>query len=98
MVIVYEAGDMLTADELADHFGYSRDAVRSMLSIRSTAADPRLIRLKIDTTPEWRKSTGNRARFVFAYEDVKRWYEYRERRTSVKAQRHRRTRQPSPIL
>ena len=46
-VIVYESGDLLTADQAADHFGYTRDHFRNMLTLSNKAADPRLMRLRI---------------------------------------------------
>lgn len=98
MVTMYEEGDLLTAYDVADHFGYSRDYVRAMLDINDKAADPRLIRLKIATDETWRKATGNRARFVFEYSAVKAWYLQRQNRRSVKAMSRGRTRTPNPIL
>lgn len=98
MIRVYEDDDLLTAYDVADHFGYSRDYVRAMLDIKDRAADPRLIRLKIDTDAAWRKSTGNRARFVFQYKDVKAWYLQRQNRRTVKSMSRGRSKQPNPIL
>ena len=98
MIRVYEDGDLLTAYDVADHFGYSRDYVRAMLDINDRSADPRLIRLKIDTDDTWRRENGNRARFVFEYNAVKAWYEQRQRRRTVKAMSRGRTRTPNPIL
>lgn len=98
MIKVYEDGDLLTAYDVADHFGYSRDYVRAMLDIKDRAADPRLIRLKIATDETWRKDTGSRARFVFEYAAVKSWYLQRQSRRTVKAMSRGRTRKPNPIL
>lgn len=98
MVKVYEDGDLLTAHDVADHFGYSRDYVRAMLDINDKAADPRLIRLKIATDETWRKTNGNRARFVFEYSAVKEWYAKRQNRRTVKNMSRGRSRIPNPIL
>ena len=98
MVKVYEDGDLLTAHDIADHFGYSRDYVRAMLDINDRSADPRLIRLKIDTDATWRRENGNRARFVFEYSDVKAWYLKRQNRRTVKSMSRNRVRMPNPIL
>jgi len=97
-VIVYEPGDLLTSDQAADHFGYSRDYFRAMLQISDKAADPRLIRLKIDTDESWRKANRSRAHFVFEYEALKAWYTKRQNRPTVKAKASRRTKTPSPVL
>ena len=98
MVKVYESGDLLSAYDVADHFGYSRDYVRALLDINDKAADPRLIRLKIDTDATWRKANNSRARFVFEYEAVKAWYLARQNRRTVKNMSRGRTRTPSPLL
>lgn len=97
-VIVYEPGDLLTADQAADHFGYSRDYFRAMLQLSDKAADPRLIRLKIETDATWRKANRSRAHFVFEYEALKTWYDAKQRRPSVKAKTWARRGTPSPIL
>lgn len=97
-VIVYEPGDLLTADQAADHFGYTRDHFRNMLMISSKAADPRLMRLRIKTDATWRKAHKSRAVYVFEYSDIKAWYDARQRRRSVKAQAGKRTKAPNPIL
>lgn len=97
-VIVYEPGDLLTADQAADHFGYTRDHFRNMLMISSKAADPRLMRLRIKTDMTWRKVNRSRALYVFEYSDLKAWYDARQRRRSVKAQAGNRSKAPSPIL
>lgn len=98
LVKVYEDGDLLSAYDVADHFGYSRDYVRALLDINDKAADPRLIRLKIDTDATWRKANNSRVRFVFEYSAVKVWYEGRQRRRTVKNMSRGRTRTPSPLL
>jgi hypothetical protein len=98
IVTVYEPGDMLTADQAADHFGYSRDHFRNMLLLSSKAADPRLIRIKIDTDETWRKSNRSRALYVFEYAELKQWYETRQRRATVKAKTWARRGTPNPIL
>lgn len=97
-VTVYESGDLLTAYQAADHFGYSRDYFRAMLQISDKAADPRLIRLKIETDATWRKENGSRAQFVFEYDALKAWYDAKQRRPSVKAKTWARRGTPSPIL
>lgn len=97
-VIVYESGDLLTADQAADHFGYTRDHFRNLLTMSNKAADPRLIRLRIDTDETWRKATGSRAKYVFEYDALKAWYKQRQNRPTVKAKATRRTKTPSPVL
>lgn len=98
MLKVYEKGDLLTVDEIAEVFGYSRDHVRNMLDIRNKVADPRLIRLKIETDEAWRKANKSRARYVFEYSAVKAWYVKRQNRPTVKAMSRNRSKSPSPIL
>lgn len=98
MIKVYEDGDLLTAYDIADHFGYSRDYVRAMLDINDRAADPRLIRLKIATDATWRKENRNRAQFVFEYSAVKTWYLQRQNRRTVKNMSRGRSRKPNLIL
>lgn len=98
LVKVYEDGDLLTAYDIADHFGYSRDYVRAMLDINDRAADPRLIRLKISTDQAWRKANRNRAQFVFEYSAVRAWYLKRQNRHTVKSMSRGRSRTPNPIL
>lgn len=97
-ITVYEADDLLTADQAADHFGYSRDYFRCMLQINDKAADARLIRLKIGTDESWRKANKSRAKYVFEYDALKAWYRQRQNRPTVKAKAERRTRTPSPVL
>jgi hypothetical protein len=97
-VTIYETGDLITSDQAADHFGYSRDYFRSMLQISDKAADPRLIRLKIETDATWRKQNGSRAHFVFEYDAIKAWYDAKQRRPSVKAKTWARRFEPNPIL
>ena len=97
-VTVYEPGDLLKADEIADHFGYSRDHVRNMLDIKNKVADPALIRLKIETDATWRAANKSRARYVFEYEGVREWYEKRQRRRNVKVRAGSRKYTPNPIL
>jgi hypothetical protein len=97
-VTIYEQGDLLTADQAADHFGYSRDHVRNMLTITNKAADPRLMRLKIETDESWRKANRSRALYVFEYSTLKTWYEQRQRRSTVKNKTWARRGTPSPIL
>ena len=98
MIKVYEPGDLLTAYDVADHFGYSRDFVRHMLDIHARAADPGLIRLKIATDPTWRRENKSNVRFVFEYSAVKAWYDKRQNRRTVKSMSRGRTKTPSPIL
>jgi hypothetical protein len=98
MVRVYEPGDLLTADQAADHFGYTRDHFRNLLMMSNKAADPRLIRLRIETDATWRKANGSRAQYVFEYEALKAWYTQRQNRPTVKAKASRRTKTPSPVL
>jgi len=98
IVTVYEPGDLLTAAQAADHFGYSRDHFRNMLDMSNKAADPRLICLKIETDESWRRVNRSRARFVFEYDALKSWYDGRQRRPSVKAKTWARRGTPSPIL
>lgn len=98
MIKIYEPGDLLKADEIADHFGYSRDHVRNMLDINNKAADPRLIRLKIATDATWRRANKSRAWHVFEYSAVLEWYKSRQRRSTVKAKASRRKNSPSPVL
>ena len=98
LIKVYEPGDLLTAYDVADLVGYSRDYVRAMLDINDRAADPRLIRLKIATDKTWRAANKSRAQFVFEYTAVKAWYEQRQRRHTVKAMSRGRSRTPSPVL
>jgi hypothetical protein len=98
MVTVYEDGDLLTADQAADHFGYTRDHFRNMLMLSNKAADPRLIRLRIKTDESWRKANRSRAQYVFEYAEIKAWYTQRQNRPSVKAKAHRRTKTASPVL
>lgn len=98
MVRVYEPGDLLTADQAADHFGYSRDHFRNMFTMTNKAADPRLIRLRIETDESWRKANKSRAQYVFEYETIKAWYEQRQNRPSVKAKAWSRSNSPSPVL
>lgn len=97
-ITVYESGDLLTADQAADHFGYSRDYFRCMLQINDKAADPRLIRLKVKTDESWRKAHGSRAQFVFEYDAIKAWYKTKQRRPEVKAKTWARRGKPSPVL
>lgn len=97
-ITIYEAGDLLTADQAADHFGYSRDHFRNMLMISNKAADPRLMRLKIETDETWRRANRSRAKYVFEYEAIKAWYESRQRRNSVKSKTWARRGKPSPVL
>jgi hypothetical protein len=97
-VTIYEPGDLITADQAADHFGYSRDHFRNMMDIRNKVADPRLICLKIETDETWRKVNRSRARYVFEYESIRKWYETRQRRPSVKARAGSRRGKPNPIL
>lgn len=97
-VTIYEPGDLLKADEAADHFGYTRDYFRNMLNINDKAADPRLIRLKIATDDTWRRANKSRAQYVFEYTKLKEWYEARQRRKSVRDKTWNRSKSPSPIL
>jgi hypothetical protein len=97
-VIIYEPGDLLTTDQAADHFGYSRDHFRNMLMLSNKAADPRLMRLRIETDETWRKANKSRAKFVFEYTAIKEWYEQRQRRSTVKHKTWARRGTPSPIL
>ena len=97
-IIIYDDEDLLTADQAADHFGYTRDHFRNMLMLSNKAADPRLIRLKIETDETWRKTHKSRARFVFRYQDLKAWYMTRQRRKTVRDKHWARRGQPSPVL
>lgn len=97
-ITIYEPGDLLTADQAADHFGYSRDHFRNMLTMTNKAADPRLIRLRIETDESWRKANKSRAQYVFEYETIKAWYKQRQNRPAVKAKAWSRSNSPSPVL
>ena len=97
-ITIYESGDLLTSDQAADHFGYTRDHFRNMLMLSNKGADPRLIRLRIETDETWRKANKSRAHYVFEYDELKKWYDSRQRRPSVKAKAARRTKSPSPVL
>lgn len=97
-ITIYESGDLLTATQAADHFGYNREYFMAMLNINDKAADPTLIRLKIATDATWRKAHKSRAQSVFEYDALKAWYEKRNRRPSVKAKAWNRSKQPSPVL
>lgn len=98
IVRVYEDGDLLTSDQAADHFGYTRDHFRNLLMMSNKAADPRLIRLRIETDAAWRKANGSRAQYVFEYSALRAWYKQRQNRPTVKAKAARRTKTASPIL
>ena len=97
-ITIYEAGDLLTSDQAADHFGYSRDHFRNMLTMTNKAADPRLIRLRIETDETWRKANKSRAQYVFEYSAIKTWYTKRQNRPAVKAKAWNRSKSPSPVL
>lgn len=97
-ITIYEAGDLLTADQAADHFGYTRDHFRNLLMMSNKAADSRLIRLRIETDETWRKANKSRAQYVFEYETIKAWYKQRQNRPAVKAMSRSRSKSPSPIL
>lgn len=97
-ITVYESGDLLTVDQAADHFGYTRDYFRAMIRIDDKAADLKLIRLKIETDPDWRAANKSRARIVFEYEALKTWYAARNRRKEVKDKTWNRSKRPSPVL
>jgi hypothetical protein len=98
MVTVYEDGDLLTADQAADHFGYTRDHFRNLLMMSNKAADPRLIRLRIETDETWRKANKSRAQYVFEYSAIKAWYTQRQNRPAVKAKAWNLSKSPSPVL
>lgn len=97
-IIVWEDGDLLTADQAADHFGYARDYFRAMLQLSDKAADPRLMRLRIKTDADWRRENGSRTQYVFEYASLRDWYLKKQKRPSVKAKAPRRTRSASPLL
>lgn len=97
-ITIFESGDVLTVTQAAEHFGYSREYFAAMLNINDKAADPTLIRIKIDTDETWRRAHKSRARIVFEYDALKAWYEKRNRRPSVKAKAWNRSKQPSPVL
>jgi hypothetical protein len=97
-ITVYESGDLLTADQAADCFGYTRDHFRNMLMLSNKSADPRLIRLKIETDATWRAANKSRAQYVFEYDALKAWYASRQRRPSVKAKARNRSKSPNPVL
>lgn len=97
-ITIFESGDVLTVTQAAEHFGYSREYFAAMLNINDKAADPALIRIKIDTDETWRRANKSRARIVFEYDALKAWYEKRNRRPSVKAKAWNRSKQPSPVL
>lgn len=90
-VTVYDADDLIDATELADYFGYSRDHIRNMLNINDNRADPKLIRLRIRTSPEWRRENGSRAMWVYRFGDVQDWYQRRQRSPHVRRAQGRRT-------
>ena len=87
LIPVYEENDLLTADQAADHFGYSRDYFRSMLQINDKAADAKLIRLKIETDETWRKANRSRAKHVFNFGELRDWYKKKQRRPEVRAKK-----------
>jgi hypothetical protein len=97
-ITVYESGDMLTVTQAAELLGYSREYFAAMLNMNDKAADLKLIRLKVETTPEWRKAYNSRARYVFEYDALKAWYKARQRRPEVKAKAWNRSKSPSPVL
>jgi hypothetical protein len=97
-ITIYEPGDLLTVNQAADHFGYSREYFGAMLNINDKAADPRLIRLRIETDESWRKANKSRAQYVFEYEALKAWYTQRQNRPAVKAKAWNRSKSPSPVL
>jgi hypothetical protein len=97
-ITIYEDGDLMTADQAADHFGYSRDYFRSMLQISNKAADLKLIRLRIETDADWRRINRSRAQFVFEYSAIRAWYSAKQRRPEVKHKTWARRNSPSPLL
>ncbi|MBQ3302528.1 MAG: hypothetical protein IJH04_10380 [Eggerthellaceae bacterium] len=98
LIPVYEDNDLLTADQAADHFGYSRDYFRSMLQINDKAADAKLIRLKIETDETWRKANRSRAKHVFNFGELRDWYKKKQRRPEVRAEKWARRHTPSPLV
>lgn len=97
-ITIYEPGDMLSVTQAAEHFGYSREYFAAMLNPNDKAADIKLIQIKVETTPEYRKAYNTRARYVFEYDKLKAWYKARQRRSEVKAKAWNRSKQPSPVL
>jgi len=97
-ITIYEDGDLLTPDQAADHFGYSREYFRAMTQMNDKAGDLKLIRLKIETDESWRKANKSKVRHVFEYSALKQWYDARQRRPEIKAKTWARRGKPSPVL
>lgn len=75
----YRKGDFLTAAQIAEYFGKSKQYIHALSGPSNTHRDPNLFRLRVETDESYREVFETRASHVYPWEGVRDWY--RERQT-----------------
>jgi hypothetical protein len=75
----YRDGDLLTVRQIAERFGKSTQYVQALAGQSNTHQDPNLFRLRVGTDETYRRFFETRAKYVYAWPEVRDWY--RERQT-----------------
>lgn len=76
----YRDGDLLTVRQIAEQFGKSTQYVQALTGRSNTHQDPNLFRLRIETDPSYREIFETRAKYVYAWPEVRAWYRERQSR------------------
>lgn len=75
----------VTLDEVADEFGYALTYLKDMATPGDNHADPDLVRLRVQTDETFREAYGVKAKHVFVYGELQRWFANRQARPTVQA-------------
>lgn len=81
----YKNDDLLTMEQVADHFGYTCEYLRALHAENSKQADPLFRRIRIKTDPTWRAEFNSHAQYVYRYRDLKEWFQGRQTTPTVQA-------------
>ena len=74
----YHEGDFLTVAQIAEQFGKRKDYIQALAARSNSHSDPNLFRLRIETDPVYREVFGTRAKYVYAWPEVRNWYRDRQ--------------------
>lgn len=74
----YREGDFLTVAQIAEQFGKRQDYIQALAARSNSHSDPNLFRLRIETDSTYRRHFETRAKYVYAWPEVRNWYRERQ--------------------
>lgn len=70
----YRNGDLLTMEQAADAFGYSKNYMQRLTAPSCPEYDEDFARMRVNTDAAYRKAFRTSALYVYLYEDLVQWF------------------------